>query len=125
MKKILETLYNNLTIMKTVLKIISLTSLILIAAIVLLNTLNTIAMESNFFSIRVNVGFLGLLCALLGGILVLSLSLLFSNSGKGKKKLEKQFENEKLNRELETEKVKQLEAKIRTLEEALKLATKK
>lgn len=109
--------------MKTILRFFSFTLTLLILVTVLFNITNTITLESNFFSFKVNVGFLIFLSAIASSLATLLFSLSFGKQNKSK--LKKQIENEKLNYELESEKVKQLEAKIKTLEEALKIATKK
>lgn len=109
--------------MKTILRFFSFTLTLLILVTVLFNITNTITLESNFFSFKANVGFLIFLSAIASSLATLLFSLSFGKQNKSK--LKKQIENEKLNYELESEKVKQLEAKIKTLEEALKIATKK
>lgn len=108
--------------MKTVFNLFSLLSFLLIALISLLNISNTITIENSFLSIRANVGFLILFCAMLSSIATLLFSMA---SRRDKNKLKNQIETTKLNYEIESDKVKQLEAKISTLEQALKIATKK
>lgn len=109
--------------MKSVLRFLSLLLILVVVFFVLINISNTIALETSFFSVRSNVGFLILLCAVLGSIATLLFALSFS-SGTKQKQLKKQLEKEKLDLEVEFERVKQLEAKIKTLEEALRIATK-
>ena len=111
--------------MKRVFHIISLSIFVLIGFLVLLNISNTIALETSFLSLRANVGFFLLFCAALSslGTILFSMSISFSKSSTSNFK--KQLEDAKLNHELESGKVNQLEAKIKTLEEALKIATKK
>lgn len=109
--------------MKIILRFFAFSLFLLICIIVLANISNTITLETSFLSLKVNVGFLILLCVIAGSLG----TLLFSTTVSNKDKLKKQIaiENEKLSREIESDKVKQLQAKINTLEEALKIATKK
>ena len=110
--------------MKTVFKFLAIVFFLLITLIILFNVSNKISIETSFLSLKTNVGFLIFICSVLGmmGTIFLGLSLgWFSKVDKG---LKKHFENTKLNYEIESDKVKQLEAKIKTLEEALKIATK-
>ena len=112
--------------MKTLLNFLSFVLFLLIAIIVLTNISNTISIETNFISLRANVGFLIFFCAIIS-----SLGTIFLILARGsflqadKNKLEKQAEDTKLDFEIELEKVNQLEAKIKTLERALKIATGK
>ena len=110
--------------MKAFFRFLSVFLFLIVACFVLLNTSNTIAIETDFFSLRTNVGFLVLLCAALSSIASILLVMTFSSSAKTKN-LKKQAEEAKLNYEVESDKVKQLEAKITTLEQALKTATNK
>jgi len=109
--------------MKIILRFFAFSLFLLICIIVLANISNTITLETSFLSLKVNVGFLILLCVIAGSLG----TLLFSTTVSNKDKLKKQIaiDNEKLNREIESDKVKQLQAKINTLEEALKIATRK
>lgn len=100
--------------------------LIVIGIAVAFNITNSITLETPFISLKSNIGFLILFCAVLASLS--TLLLIFPqgwSSTSEKNKIKKQFENTKLNYEIESEKVKQLELKIKTLEEALKAATKK
>lgn len=110
--------------MRTVYRFIGFLLFIVVSIIVLLNISNSIAIETIFFSIKVNVGFLILLCTILGSISTMLFLFSFNNSSKNKE-LKKQLENQKINCEVESDKVKQLESKIKTLEEALRIATNK
>lgn len=108
--------------MKTILKSFSFAIMFFIGLTILLNLSNTIAIESSFISLRVNVGFLILFCSALSIVA----SMLFSmSSSLGQKinniQIKKQIETAKLTSEIESEKVKQLEAKIKTLEKALEM----
>src|SRR3989338_2597554 len=105
--------------MKLIFRFISITVFLTIGLFVLLNISNTIALESSFLSIRTNVGLLILLCAILSSLATL---LLFLSVGSTRNSIKKQIENAKLEHEIESAKVSQLEAKIRTLEEAIKKA---
>ena len=112
--------------MKIFFKFIAFLLFIAIALVFLVNISNSISLEAPFFSMKANVGFLILSCALLSSIATIFFILsagLFIKSDEGKFK--KQIENTKLNYEIESDKVKQLEAKIETLEEALKMISKK
>ena len=98
--------------------------LAIVAGIVLFNISNSIAIETSFFSLRTNVGFLILFCSILGSLITLLLLFSFGVSLKSSdSKFKKQIENAKLTSEIESDKVKQLEAKIKTLEEALRSIT--
>ena len=112
--------------MKTTFRYFALVFLLLIGIAVAFNITNSIALEAPFISLKSNVGFLILSCAILASLstLLFSISQDWSISSE-KNKLKKKFENTKLNYEIESEKVKQLESKIKTLEEALKAATRK
>lgn len=99
---------------------------LLIAIIVLLNISNTIILETSFISLKANVGFLILFCSILGSLVTMSLGISLNwNSRTNENKVKKQIEKSKLNYEIESDRVKQLEAKINTLEEALRVAIKK
>ena len=106
--------------MKTIYNFVAFVFLLLVALLVLCNVSNTISLETSFISLKANVGFLILSCSILSSIATILLLLSFSKSNKNKIK---QLENTKLNYEIESNKVKQLEAKVKTLEEALKIAT--
>ena len=111
--------------MKAVFRFFSLFFSLLIILIVLLNISNTIAIETSFLTLKANVGFLNLSCTLLGSLITVLLLLSFGITVKSSEsKLKKKFENAKLHHEIESDKMKQLEAKIKTLEEALRVATK-
>ncbi len=109
--------------MKIILRLFAFSLFLLICIIVLANISNTITLETSFLSFQVNVGFLILMCVIAGSLG----TLLFSTTVSNKDKLKKQIavDNEKLNCEIQSDKVKQLQAKINTLEEALKIATRK
>ena len=112
--------------MKLIFRSTSIMIFLTIGLFVLLNISNTIALETSFLSLRANVGFFILFCAVLSSLATL-LFLLSMNSASGltKNNFKKQLESAKLDHEIESLKVSQLEAKIKTLEEALKIATKK
>ena len=111
--------------MKTVCRFISFVLILLVAVIVIFNVSNTITLETSFLSLKANVGFLIFFCAVIGGLSTILFLMSLNKSDKVENsKFKRQFENTKLNYEIESEKVKQLEAKIKTLEEALKIATK-
>ena len=105
--------------MKIIFRFISITIFLLIGLFVLFNISNTIALETSFLSLRANVGFFILFCAILSSLATLLLLISMKSS---KSDFKKQFENAKLDHEIESGKVSQLEAKIKTLEEALKKA---
>ena len=112
--------------MKTISKFLSLIISVIIVLIFLVNISNTITLESSFLSVKANVGFLILACSVLSSLATVFYFIsigLFLNPELSKYK--KQVEKTKLNYELESDKVKQLEAKVNTLEEALKTMTKK
>lgn len=112
--------------MKIFYRCIAFVLVFLIFLIVLFNISNTIILETSFISLRANVGLLIFFCATVGSLsTVFLLMSLDSFSRDDKDKFKKQIETAKLNYEIEFEKVRQLEAKIKTLEEALKLAMKK
>ncbi|GEM_PF-3072572 len=111
--------------MKTVFRFLAIVLFLIIALIVLSNISNKISIETSFLSLKTNVGFLIFLCVILSNVGTVFLGLSFKWFSVTNKNLKKQVENTKLNYEVESEKVKQLEAKIKTLEEALKIATKK
>lgn len=105
--------------MKTILKSFSLGLIVCVGIIILFNISNTLTIENGFISLKVNVGILILFCVLAASLATLLLINAFSKANSKKK-----LENEKLNIEIESEKIKQLQAKIQTLEEALKMSTK-
>lgn len=114
--------------MKTLLKFFSFALFLLIVLIIVLNFSNTISVETSFFSFKANVGFLIFLTSILSyfATIFLLLSMGWSyraNESKIKNQIKNQIEKTKLNYEIESDKVKQLEAKIQTLEAALKIAT--
>ena len=109
--------------MKTISILISTIFYLLIFWITYLNISNVISLESGPINIRVSVGGLIFLAAIMGSFATVFTGIaqgLFVN--KRENKLSKQVENVKLKHEIESDKVKQLEAKIKTLEEALKAA---
>ena len=109
--------------MKILFKILSVFVFSLIGLFVFLNSSSTIAIEASFLSTRVNVGFLILLCVILSSLAtLLFLMSMDLNLKSNNMNIKKQIENVKLNHEIESAKVNQLEAKIKTLEEALKRA---
>lgn len=111
--------------MKTIFKFFAFILILLIILVVIANISNTISLETSFFSLKANVGFLILFCSVLGSVATISLGISLGWYSKSdQNKLKKSLENTKLNYEIELEKIKQLEAKVRTLEEALKMATK-
>ena len=107
--------------MKLILRFISITIFLAIGLFVFLNVSNTIALETSFLSLRANVGFLILLCAILS--ILATLLFLMSMGSKSATNVKKQIEDAKLGREIESLKINQLEAKIKTLEEALRRVT--
>lgn len=109
--------------MKATFKFLSLLLLLIVLCSGLINISNSISIETSFLSLRVNIGFLIFFCSVLSALSLLL--LLMSLNTKGKQNLKKQAENARLNYEIESDKVKQLEAKIKTLEEALKLSNRK
>lgn len=109
--------------MKTILRSFSVIVFLLILIIVLFNISNSITIETPFLSLKSNVGFLILLCVILSSLGTTLLRMSFFRSDKSKQK--KQFEDIKLSYDVESDKVKQLEAKIKSLEEALKMTTSK
>lgn len=111
--------------MKTVFRFLAIVLFLIIVLIVLFNIPNKISIETSFLSLKTNVGFLIFLCAIFSNIATVFLGLSLKGFSGTDKRLLKQVEHTKLNYEVESEKVKQLEAKITTLEEALKMATKK
>ena len=102
--------------MKLILRFISTTIFLTIGLFVLLNLSNTIALETSFLSLRANVGFFILLCAVLSSLATL-LFLMSMGPAKVTKNFNKQLEDAKLVHEIESSKISQLEAKIKTLEE--------
>lgn len=108
--------------MKTLFKTISFLIFLFITLFVLLNLSNTIAIETSFLSLRVNVGFLILLSTVLSSIGTLLFLISMNLPSKSANNFKKQFENAKLGHEIESSKVNQLEEKIKTLEEAIKKA---
>ncbi|MBI3591262.1 MAG: hypothetical protein HY094_07810 [Candidatus Melainabacteria bacterium] len=105
---------------------ISFSILLFIFLIAISNISNAITIETVFLSLKVNVGFLILMCSVLTSFAMVLFNISASSSvALDKNNLKKQIENQKLKHELESDKVKQLEAKIYTLEEALKMVTKK
>ena len=107
--------------MKTLSKLVAIIFSLLIALIILFNTGNTITLEIGSLSLKANVGLLIFSCVLLS----IFATILFRPSAFDKNKLKKQIENTKLNHEIESDKVKQLQAKIDTLEAAIKAMAKK
>ena len=106
--------------MKPIFRFISITIFLAIGLFVLLNISNSIALETSFLSLRANVGFLILFCVVLS--ILATILFLMSIGSKPATNVKKQIEDAKLGREIEFTKVIQLEAKIKTLEEALKKA---
>ncbi len=111
--------------MRVVFRFISIVLFLAIVLIVLFNIPNKLSIETSFFSLKTNVGFLILLCALLSNMGTVFLGLSLGWYSRTDKRLKRQVEETKLGYEVESDKVKQLEAKIKTLEEALKMATQK
>ena len=107
--------------MKIIFRFISITIFLVIGFFVFLNTSNTIVLEVSSLSLRTNVGFFVLLCVVLSSIATLLFLMSMNHTLKlTNPNFKKQLETAKLNHELESSKVSQLEAKIKTLEEALK-----
>ena len=112
--------------MKTFYRFISFVLILLVVVIVIFNISNTITLETGFLSLKANVGFLIFFSAIISSVSTIFLEMSLGWFSKtDKNKFKKQIENTKLNYEIESDKVKQLEAKVRTLEEALKMATRK
>jgi len=97
-----------------------------VAVLAFINFSNVITIESNFVNLKVNVGVLILFSVMLGSLSTIFVGMFLGwSADKGSsRELLKHVENEKLKNEIESDKVKQLEAKIKTLEEALKSITK-
>ena len=113
-------------LMRLISQIFSFVIIVLILLVFFVNISNTITLETSFISLKANVGFLILSCSILSSLATLLFLISkgwFLNSDINK--LKRQHEKSKLNHELESDKVKQLEAKINTLEEALKAVTQK
>ena len=110
--------------MKIICRFISFALFLIVIIIAFLNSAGIINIETSFLSMKLNTGFLIFACSLVSCLSTLILFAPHFLSGFEKKKFKKQAEHAKLNYEIESEKVKQLEAKIKTLEEALKIATK-
>lgn len=104
--------------------IISLLLLTLILGLYYIGTSEVILLNLNLFTINTTPGNLVLCSAILGSLFTIlifySLGFFFRSD---KKKFAKQIDDLKLRSEGESEKTKQLEAKIKTLEEALKIAS--
>ena len=112
--------------MKLNLKLVSIVIFLIIGIFVFLNISNTITFETVFLSLKASVGFFILFCVILSSIATLLFLISMNPTLRlPKNNLKKQLENSKLNHELESSKISQLEEKIKTLEEALKIATKK
>ena len=109
--------------MSFIYRVLALISLIIVLIFILLNISNSILIETSFLSLKVNVGFLILFCSVLSSMSVLL--FMISTGSKADIRFKNQTDRAKLNYEIESDKVKQLEAKIKTLEEALRIATKK
>ncbi len=109
--------------MKNIFRFVSTMIFLAIGLFVLLNISNTIALETSFLSLRANVGFLILFCAILSSLATLLLLISMNPIYKPTNSFKKQLEDAKLGHEIESSKVNQLEAKIKTLEEALKKVT--
>ena len=104
--------------MKAIFKFSSIIIFLIIGLFVLLNISNTIALETSFLSLKANVGFLILFCVVLS--ILATILFLISIGSKPATNTKKQVEDAKLKHEIESLKITQLEAKINTLEEALK-----
>ncbi len=112
--------------MKLNLKLVSIVIFLIIGLFVFLNISNTITFETAFLSLKASVGFFILFCVILSSIATLLFLISMNSTLKlSKNDFKRQLENSKLNHELESSKISQLEEKIKTLEEALKIATKK
>lgn len=107
--------------MKVFPKLISILLFAFIIVIAYTNISNTINPEISLLNIRVSVGLLILFCSLLSSIA----TILFLNSRQATNKSITSTQNTKLDLEIEMGKVKQLENKLKTLEEALKKVTQK
>ena len=92
----------------------------IIGLIVYFNISNIITFEVGKEIIKANVGFLCLSSSILGAFISVFF-LIFNGTllNMKSKQIERKFENVKLKHEIESDKVKQLEAKIKTLEKAL------
>ena len=111
--------------MKTVSFLISFLFLTLIAVFVFANVSNLITFEIGPLLLKANVGFIIFFSVIVGSLTTVLLGLSLGWS-KGKNISSKwQTENEKLRTDIESDKVNQLKAKIKTLEEALKTVTRK
>ena len=106
--------------MKAFLRLSSLFLIVLILILALFNISNIISIETGFLSLKVNVGLLILFCAIASSFATLSLINSSDKSTLDKNRLKKLLDSEKLNYEAESDRIKQLMAKIDTLEEALK-----
>ena len=103
--------------MKAFLRSSSFLLIFLILILALFNISNIISIETSFLSLKVNIGFLILLCAVGSSLATLMLAKSFRTPPGTNQK-------EKLNSEIQSDKVKQLEEKIKTLEEALRMRIK-
>lgn len=107
--------------MKMLLRFLSVLTFSIVGIFVLINTSNTIALDMGFLSLRANVGFFILFCSILSSLATLLFLMTVSLNSKTSN-VKKQLESAKLTQEIESVKVSQLEAKIKTLEEAIKKA---
>ncbi|OGI20767.1 MAG: hypothetical protein A3B68_09530 [Candidatus Melainabacteria bacterium RIFCSPHIGHO2_02_FULL_34_12] len=111
--------------MKTISKFLGFIFFLIIFVVILFNLSNQISVETSFLSLKTNIGFLIFASTVLSCIGTILLGYSQGIFFKSDRKLKNQIESTKLSYETETEKVKQLEAKIKTLEEALKMASRK
>ena len=107
--------------MKIFPRLISILLFISIVVIAYPNISNTINPEISLLNIRVSVGLLILFCSAISSLA----TMLFLGSSQEKNRSTTITQNTKLDLEIEMNKVKQLENKLKTLEELLKKVTQK
>lgn len=112
--------------MKVISFVISFLFLAMVAVFIFVNISNLITFEIGSLQLKANVGFVMFFSVVVGSLITVLLGLSLGWSKKPSTPfLKRQTENEKLKTEIESDKVKQLQAKIETLEAALKVATRK
>lgn len=112
--------------MKNIFRFISLLLFLIIVFFIVFNISNTITLETPFLSLKANVGFLIFFCVTISSLATLLLLISWERQSKyDKSKINEQMENTNLTYEIEAQRVKQLEAKIDSLEEALRKIIKK
>ena len=112
--------------MKIVLKIISVIIFLLIISFGIMCLSSNSEVSTSLININLSTGIIIIFSFCIG--LITAVLFYIGNTmstSVDKTKLKRQAENAKLNFEIESDKVKQLEAKIKTLEEALKTITSK